>query len=291
MMSFKSKAALLVAIIVWSSAFVGIRAGLNGYSPEGLALLRFLVASTCMTLVYFLLAKRSKMLWRDIVPLLLLGVVGIGFYNITLNRGEEVISSGMSSFIIAQSPVITALFALLFLGERFNTLVILGFAISMIGVICIALGEMHGFTWDISLTYILAATFIASIYSISQKTYLKKYSAIETTTLIIWGGTLFLMIYFPKLQHDIVVAPLSSTLTVIYLGVFPAAIGYLAWGYALSEIPAAHAASYLYFMPFIALLIGWLWLGEVPVMLSVVGGLLAIGGVWLVNHSYRYNKQ
>lgn len=286
-MQNKTKLSLALVIFLWASAFVGIRAGLQGYSPAGLALLRYLVASGCMAIVYFRLPERNALPFRDVVALLLIGALGIGFYNIMLNYGEQSISSGMASFIISQSPIITAIFAISFLGEPINRKRVMGFMVSVIGIILIAVGEKGGFKWDISIAYILSATLAGACYSILQKPFLKKYHAIEATTYVIWGGTLFLLFYTSQLEHDLTHASLSTTLTVAYLGIFPAAVGYVAWSYILAEIPASRAASFLYFMPFVATLLGWLWMGEMPMWLSLLGGLLAIAGVWLVNHSYK----
>lgn len=285
-MSFKIKFALVLSITLWASAFVGIRAGLTEYSPEGLALLRYFIASLCMAVIYYRLPQRNKMPVRDRVGLILVGAIGIGVYNLTLNHGELVISSGMASFITSQSPIITTLFAVAFLGEQINRLRLSGFLVSILGIGLIAAGEVGGFKWDVSLTYIFLATFAGSCYTIMQKPYLKKYHAIEATTYVIWGGTLFLALYAPKLQQDFGHVSAMTTLTVIYLGIFPAAVGYLAWGYVLSEMPVARAASFLYFLPFVATLMGWLCLGEVPQTLSIAGGLLAVVGVGLVNRSY-----
>jgi drug/metabolite transporter (DMT)-like permease len=289
-MSYKSRFAIAIAIFLWASAFVGIRAGLKGYSPEGLALLRFLIASICMGFVYFNMSNRSTMKILDVCALMCVGAFGIGVYNITLNYGELSISSGMASFIISQSPIITVMFAIVFLGERLDIWRVSGFIVSILGVALITIGERSGFKWDDSIAYILIATLAGGLYSILQKPFLKKYHAIEATTYIIWGAAIFLSIYVPNLQHDLQHASLSSTLTVAYLGVFPAAIAYMAWGYALAEIPASRAMSFLYFTPFVATLLGWIWLGETPVGTSLMGGLLAIVGVYLVNQSYRKTR-
>jgi len=287
-MTYKTKIAIVVTIFLWASGFVGIRAGLQDYSPEGLALFRYLIASICMAIIYYRMPSRNTMRTRDALALMGVGAVGIGIYNITLNYGELTVSSGMASFITSQAPIITTILAILFLGERVNRFRILGFLTSISGVALIAMGEKGGFTWDISILYIFIATLAAGLYSILQKPFLKRYHAIEATTYIIWGATLFLSIYCKQLQYDLSHATLSTTLTVVYLGIFPAAIAYLAWSYVLAEIPASRAVSFLYFMPFVATLLGWLWLGEVPMLMSLLGGLLAISGVWIVNQSYRW---
>lgn len=286
-MTLQVRLALVIAITLWASAFVGIREGLTGYSPEGLALLRYLIASMIMGIVYARLPQQTRMQRKDAVMLLLTGVIGIGIYNLTLNHAELVLPSGVASFITSQSPIFTVLIAVLFLGERLNALRVLGFMVSFLGVALIAHGVFGRFHWNISMTYILLATISGSCYTILQKPYLKKYHVIVATTFVMWGGTLFLLMALPRLMHDLQVASLRSTLTVVYLGVFPAALGYLAWSYALSHIPVSRAVSFLYVMPVIATGLGWLFLGEVPTLLSFLGGLLTILGVYVINHSYR----
>lgn len=286
-MTPRIKIALAIAIFLWASAFVGIRAGLQEYSPEGLALLRYLIASAFMGIVYFRMPKQNPMRFWDGAALLLIGVVGIGIYNLTLNYGELTVSSGVASFIISQSPILTALFAIFFLGENLTATRFLGFVVSLLGVSLIMLAEQGGsFKWEAGIIYILIATASGAFYSLLQKPLLKKYNAIQASTYVIWGGTLFLLFYAPQMRQDWQQASWTATFIIFYLGIFPAALGYIAWTYALARIPASRAVSFLYFMPFVATLLGWLCLGEVPMLLSVLGGAVAIFGVWLVNQSY-----
>ncbi len=286
MLSLKTKIAVLLTIFLWASAFVGIRAGLQDYSPEGLALLRYMIVSVCMGIVYFRLPQRRCLSLRDASILLGIGAMGIGIYNLMLNYGELSVSSGTASFIICQAPVMTAIFAILFLEERLTWRCIIGFMISMIGVGVITFGELGEFKWDKSVSYILIAMLVGSAYSVMQKPFLKKYHAIEVTTYIIWGGTLLLSLYYGRLETDLLHASFKATAMVIYLGIFPAALGYIAWSYIISQIPVSRAASFLYFTPFIATLLGWLYLGETLMWISIIGGLIATVGIWFVNQSY-----
>lgn len=286
----KIKIVLLTTVAFWASAFVGIRAGLHGYSPGGLALLRFIIASICMFFIYFFFAERKPIPFKDKLSLLLIGGAGIGIYNITLNYGEISIASGISSFIISQSPIITTLLAVIFYEEKISVVGVIGMLISILGVSLISLGETNGFNFHIGLFYLLTATIVGATYSVLQKPFLNKYHAVDVAAYLVWGGSLVLLVFIPNLIHDLSVAPRSATLATIYLGVFPAAVAYVAWSYVLARVPASRAVSFLYFMPVIATFIGWIWLNEIPVWLSLIGGIVALTGVWIVNQSYKKNK-
>ncbi len=279
--------ALLITVSLWASAFVGIRAGLHGYTPGGLALLRFLIASVCMWIACIELPERNQIARGDKALLLLIGMLGIGFYHIALNYGEISVPSGTASFIISLSPIVTLVSAILFLRESVHINMLIGMIISVVGVGLIMLDKTNQLTFHAGVCYVLAASFIGGIYSVLQKPFLQKYHAIEVTAYIIWGATFLLFIYTPSMLHDAQIASWRATLSVIYLGVFPAAIGYITWSYCLKEIPASEAANFLYFMPLIATILGWMWLHEIPTWLSLLGGLITLFGVWLVSHTKK----
>jgi drug/metabolite transporter (DMT)-like permease len=137
--SIKVKLALTIAMVLWASAFVGIRASLQSYSPGGLALYRFAVASVAMYVIYMRLPKRSKINFVDVLQLLLLGAATVATYHLALNYGEVTVPSGMASFIISQSPVITTFIAVVFLKERISKYGLLGMGISVLGMTVILL--------------------------------------------------------------------------------------------------------------------------------------------------------
>jgi drug/metabolite transporter (DMT)-like permease len=281
--TLKITGALMITILTWSSAFVAIRAGLKGYHPVSMALLRYLIASVCMFALYFRSAKQTKITGKEVFLLCVLGLLGFTIYNIALNYGEISVPAGISSFIICLMPVFVVILAIFFLKEKLKPIQYIGIIISVIGIIAIAKGEYNGIYFDFGVIYNLIAALSGAIYVVLQKPLLRKFNPIELTTYSIWAGTLFMLIFSSQLFHDIQHAPAAATLSVIYLGIFPAALGYVCWSYVLANLPASKASAFLYALPIVATLMGWLILSEVPPPISLIGGIVALLGAIMVN--------
>lgn len=271
-----------VTLLFWASAFAAIRAGLEAYEPGHLALLRFLIASAVLG-VYALVTRMQLPEARDLPAVLLMGLVGVTLYHVPLSYGEVTVTAGAASLLIASAPTFTALLATLFLGERLKMWGWVGIGISFAGVALIAFGEGEGVRFEPRALLILLAAVCTSLYFILQKRYLKKYNALQLSAYSIWAGTLLMLVFLPGLIRALPTAPPDATLAVVYLGVFPAALAYVAWTYVLSRLPASIAGSFLYLSPILATLIAWVWLREIPTGLSLVGGATSLAGVILVN--------
>ncbi|MCL9685090.1 DMT family transporter [Legionella maioricensis] len=286
MQSFKVNCVLVSAIVLWASAFVGIRIALADYSPGPLALLRFLVASLCMMIIYHRQGIKKFISWKERIQLLIAGMLGIGVYNICLNYGEITVSAGIASFVIGLMPVITILLSLIFLQEKLKGAVWVGILISLFGLFLLAIGEGSHDEMKQGILLILVSALMGAILTIIQKKFLKLYHPVTVIAWVMWGGTLLLLIFSPVLLQEIKTAEYQSTVAVIYMGIFPAAVAYVAWSYVLKKLPASKAAITLYALPIVSTLLGFLLLHEQPSLISLVGGGIALSGA-LVAHRFQ----
>jgi len=278
--------ALGAAILFWASAFAGIRAGLEGYGPGHLALLRFLSAAVVL-LGYAAVNRMRPPEARDLPIILLAGFLAFTVYHVALNYGETVVSAGAASVLINTAPIFTAVLSTVFLGERLRLLGWIGMAVSFCGVVIISASQGEGFRPVPEAFVILLAALSVSIYTVIQKPYLRKYGALNFTTYALLAGTLITLVFLPELFEEVRQAPVEATLAVVYLGIFPTAVAYVGFSYALSRRPASNTASFLFLVPALAFLIAWVWLGEVPAPGAVVGGAIVLLGVFVVNFRAR----
>ena len=274
--------ALGATVFFWASAYAGIRDALQAFEPGQVALARLLVAAVVLAL--YAVATRMRMPEiRDLPVVLLAGLLAFAVYHVALNYGEITVNAGAAGVLIATAPVFTALLAATFLGERLRPMGWAGMAVSFAGAALISVDEGGGLALDPGAFLILLSAVCVSVYFVFQRPYLAKYGALAFTTYAIWAGTVCMLPYLPGLFLQSLTAPTGTSLVLVYLGLFPTALGYVTYAYAMSRMNASAAVSFLYLIPVLAYLIGWVWLGEAPTSLSVLGGLLALAGVVLVN--------
>ena len=266
-----------VSVLAWATAWVSIRVAVTAYTPAQLALGRYLIASAI--LLPLILARRPRFKKSDWPRIVGAGLFGFTLYNLSLNAGEATITAGASALIGSTIPILSILSARIFLGERVNNRVWGGSAVALAGVALIAWGEERGLGFGVGAFLVLGAAMCAAIYNTLQKPLLAKYAALDVTSVAIFCGTILLIPLGSGLVQAVKTAPLVPTLNLLLLGAFPGALGYVLWMWCLAQMPVARLMNYLYLVAPLSILLGWLFLHELPSGLALIGGTITLAGV------------
>ena len=273
-------AAVGVTLVLWASAFVAIRHLRGDISPGPLALGRLVVGALCLAPV----ALRRGVPRPDAgqwVRLVSIGVLWFGVYNVALNEGERRVDAGTASMLIQSSPVLIALLAALFLGERFTAALALGLALAFGGVALIGLStDGSGGGGDlVGVALCLVSAVVYAVSLVLQKPMASRLPAVHITWIVCTVGALACLPFAPALADDVAAAPTSSLLWVVYLGVCPTAIAFTTYAFALRHMSAGSLGVTTYLVPPITIVLGLVFLGETPPAMAYAGGVLALLGV------------
>lgn len=268
-----------VTIVLWASAFVGIRSAGRELSPGALAFGRLLVGSVALGALVLIRRERLPSR-RDLPGIVVCGVLWFGIYNVILNEAERRVDAGTASMLVNVGPILIALLAGLLLKEGFPRALMGGIVIAFSGVAVIGLATSdQGIAagWGAALCVLAALAYAGGV--VAQKPLLTRVSPLQVTWLACTVGALTCLPFAPSLTHELGDASSSAIGWTLYLGAVPTAIAFTTWAYALARTTAGRMGSTTYLVPPIAVLMAWVILGETPAALAYLGGALCLAGV------------
>ncbi|MDX3692993.1 DMT family transporter [Streptomyces europaeiscabiei] len=271
--------AAAVTVVLWASAFVSIRSAGEAYSPGALALGRLLAGAMALGAIW--LVRREglppRAAWRGIA---VSGVLWFGFYMVALNWGEQQVDAGTAALVVNIGPILIALLGARLLGDAMPPRLLAGMAVSFAGAIAVGLsmsGEGGASVLGVVLCVLAAVGYAAGV--VAQKPALGSASPLQVTTFGCLVGAVVCLPFAGQLVREAAHAPLQATLNMVYLGVFPTALAFTTWAYALARTTASRMGATTYAVPALVVLMSWLALGEVPGLLTLAGGALCLAGV------------
>lgn len=273
-----------VTVVLWASAFVGIRSAGSALAPGALSLGRLAVAFAVLLVVCRLRHERlpSAAQLKALAPTLLpCGILWFGAYNLLLNSGERRLDAGTSSMLVNIGPLLIAILAALFLHEGFPRTLLLGCTVAFAGVAVIALASARHTATTAGVLLCLGAAVAYAGGAVTQKVVLRRLSALQTIFLCALIGVIFFLPFAPQLASETAKAPAGALAWMVYLGAGPTAVGFVTWAYALSRTPVGRLGATTYLVPPLSVLFGWLLLDQTPAAFAYLGGALCLAGVAL----------
>ena len=280
-------ALLLSTVLIWGFNYAIVKMTFRYFHPIAFNAVRFTVSSAAMFLVLKMRGEGLRIASHDIRSILWLGFIANAFYQFLFVLGLARTGAGNGALIMALSPVFAFLIGVATGREHFSRGVLIGIIMSLAGVAAIVAFGSEGISfagsWRGDLL-MMAASICWGWQSAESTRLLGKYGPIRLTVATMIAGTAMMV---PMSLPWIIAQPWPSIAPIAWLGLGYSALlsiayGYFVWAHALNTIGVARTSVFNNLTPIVALLAGWLLLGENPVASQIAGVVLVLVGVFIV---------
>lgn len=276
----------LAVVLLWASAFPAIRVAVPELGAVGLSLVRLVVASAALLALATVHRVRLPQP-RDLGWVLGCGFFGMAAYQLLLNGAEVHVPAATASIVVAGAPLVSVAVARVLLAERITVATVVGSAVALGGVVVVCLARtgvaLSGAVW-----LAVAAMVVQGVYHPLQRPLLRRYTGLEVATWAMVAGTVMTLPLLPMSLPDLTAVSADGWAAAAYLGLMPSALGFVLWADAVGRLPVATSTSLLYLVPPVTVVVAWVWLGEVPLPVELLGGSVVLLGVAVIARGSRW---
>ncbi len=277
---------LFMMAVIWGINFVVVKYATNVFNPVAFTGLR--VGTAALFLVLVALARgRFALPRRDVLGLLMCGVVGNGLYQLFFVHGVARTRAGNAALIVAAAPAFIALFARLRGLERVKRMTLVGIALSVLGVGLVIAGSArpsNGQTTTLlGSVLVFFGVLCWSVYTIMLQPYTKRIDVFRLSAITMVGGAVPLLLASTPALIDTNWGAVGQGgwWALFYSSVISMGVAYFFWYRGLRILGPTRTAVYANLQPIIALGVAWAFLGEIPTIFQGVGAATIVAGVFL----------
>jgi drug/metabolite transporter (DMT)-like permease len=280
---------VLAVMVIWAGNFIVVKSALAVLPPIGFTFLRFLLAS--VTLLALLRWREGSigLPRRDFIAMCILGGLGFGLYQMLWTTGLTTVAAGDSALIIAATPVLVALLAVVARSDVLTPMKLAGVLVSFVGV-ALVIGSGPGLSLGGSIAgevITLAAAVCWSIYTAFAGPYLRRISPLQGTAWATVAGTAVLApVAIVQLGTvDLGRAGPEVAGAIVYAGLLAAGISNVVVLNGVKVVGPTQTAALQFLVPALAMVFSAIFLREDIRPGQVLGGLVIVGGVVLTRRS------
>lgn len=281
-----------VVALVWGANFGIVKSAYRDLPPIHFAALRFTVSGILLLIVTYWKEKGARIRKEDLGKVVIVGTLGLGFYQILWSLGLNLTSASNSALILATQPLLAALYGGLIkkesVGKRqyWNTL------LALPGVVLVILKPTAKLYFTLNtlsgdLLTLMAAICSVIFFSAWSKPLLKIYSPLRLmsycmiiASVILWIAVLYSVQHIAWNQIGE-----KAWWSMGYAVVFSGMVGHVLWYRGIERIGVAKTLVFTYFTPLCAVLFNYFFMGEKIYSQQVLGGVLILLGVHRVLRS------
>jgi O-acetylserine/cysteine efflux transporter len=282
-------AAVVLLVLAWGSTFAAVKLGLDDAPPVLFGGLRSILGGAVMVVYAAVRSGRPQLRaqWRVYALLTLLNVV-LFFTLQTLAILE--LPSGLAAVLIYLQPVITGVLAARLLGESLNVAKVVGLLVAFGGIVVVSAGALQGHVSALGVAYAVVGAVVWSLGTIAFKQYADRVDAAWAVALPFLVGGVAMTAGGAAVEGTGITWSGEFVAAFLYASLVGTALSWTLWFGLVGAGEAGRAASVIFFVPLVSLLIGALVLHESLGISLLVGAALVIAGVYLVNRPSRRSK-
>jgi O-acetylserine/cysteine efflux transporter len=284
--SAKQLAAIVLLVLAWGSTFSAVKIGLDSVPPVLFGGMRSVLGGAVMVVLAFTRSglPRRRETWPLYALLTLLNVVG--FFSLQTLAILE-LPSGLAAVLIYLQPVLTGVLAAPLLGESLGWSKVLGLLVGFAGIVVVSAGALEGHVSGLGVAYAVTGALVWSLGTIAFKKYADRVDSWWAVALGFFVGGLVLSLAGGVFEGtDIAWSP-EFVAAFVYAAVIGTAISWSLWFGLVGTGEAGRVASYIFFVPIVALVTGALVFHESLGASLLAGAGLVIVGVYLVNRRQK----
>ncbi len=276
----------MVLVLAWGSTFAAVKVGLEGAPPLLFAGLRSLVGGSAMVLLAGLRTGGPRLRGNAGVYVVLTAVNVVGFFGLQ-TLAILALPSGLAAVLIYLQPVITGVLAAPLLGERLGRNKVVGLLLGFGGIVVVSAGAVRGHVSGTGVGYAVASALVWSLGTIAFKYTQGRVDPWWAVALPFVGGGAVLTVVGLAAEGHHVGWSWRFVLALGYAGFVGTALSWALWFTLVGSGEASRAATYIFFVPLVSLLVGALFLQERIGPSLLAGAALVVAGVSLVNRRTR----
>ena len=279
---FPPNVALLISIVAVSTASILIR--MSDSAPLAIASYR-LIFSTLILLPFFIgfgsLEKLRSISRRDLLNLVAVGIV------LALHFGSWITSLSFTSvsssvIFVHVDPIFVAAVSHFLFGERIDRQTLLGIAIAFVGATVIALGDAGIGEMNLYGDFLaLIGALMLGLYILSGRRIRQSLDLVTYVTPVYATSAVVLTLGGFATGTRMASLPFSEYLLFFVIALVPMIFGHTVYNWALKYVEAPIVSISLLGEPVGATILAYLFLGEAPSALSLVGGAITLSGIYL----------
>ena len=285
--------AFALLVLFWGSAFAVVKVGL-GYSPPLLfAGLRSLTGGLAMVLAAVMWGG-SPRLGRDWPVFLLLTLFNVALFIGLQTYAIVYLPSGSAAVLVYLQPILVGLLAWPILGETLTAAKVAGLLLGFSGIVAVSAGSFSGSVGALSPLGVTLGATSALCWALGT-VFFKKYEARVSTLWavalpFVAGGLMLTVVGLVVEDWGSITWTGTFVSSMLYSGVIGISLAWVIWFALVRAGEASRVASYIFFVPLTAVLIGVLFLDEPLGYTLLVGAAFVISGIYLVNRQPRGKK-